>query len=250
LTQASKEKGEKIMSNETDTAKKVVAVGGAFLDTMRDDDWRSEIDTHNLSLASTTRCIVGQLYGEYDDGLRALGINNVKARGYGFESGYTDDTSVGSYALNDAWKEYLAQPASGVRIGTILRGAFASAIALKVISSVSMAGELYWISEEGRVGSGQFVPSGESHPAVNKASEILGSWKIWTPNKVKAGKFYTFTAQFDLGPSVWYAQTDGKLWKMSASGATWISAIHAEKKSDFAELNTNNGSNFNDHIAE
>jgi hypothetical protein len=238
------------MSNATEVAKKVVAAGGAFLDIERNGNWRAEIDTENLSLASVTRCIIGQLYGGYDGGLDALSINNREARGYGFESGDTDGVYVDSSTLDDAWKDYLTQSPNGVGVGTILNGNYSATAALKIVSSVTIGHELYWIAEEGRVGSGQFVTVPSAYPQVMKASKVLESWKIWTPNKVKAGKFYTFTAQFDPGPSVWYAQTDGKLWKMSASGATWISATNAEKKSDFAELNTNNGSNFNDHIAK
>lgn len=239
------------MSTSAETAKKLVAAGGSFLDLKRNGNWRAEINKDTLDLASPRYCIVGQLYGEYDDGLGELGISNPEARKYGFESGYSDNTYVESSDLTNAWKAYLTEVAhKGVTVGTILNGVYSAQAALKVISGVTIGGDLYWISEEGRLGTGQYLGILTAPPAVHRASTILESWKVWTPAKVEKGKFYVFTSNYDTAPSVWYAQTDDKLWKMLADGATWISAANAEKKSDFRELETSNGNNFNQYITK
>lgn len=51
-----------------DRARETVAAGAALLDSLRDDDWRALINRDTLDIASVTDCVLGQLYGGYDDG--------------------------------------------------------------------------------------------------------------------------------------------------------------------------------------
>lgn len=50
--------------------------------------WHSSIDLKTLSLSSCNRCVLGQVYGYYDDGLEVLGFDPHYDGGgeFGFES--------------------------------------------------------------------------------------------------------------------------------------------------------------------
>lgn len=63
------------------------------------DDWRGLIDRDRLAMGSTARCILGQLYGHYYRGLRALDpASSITGSFFGFDSYYGDYDS-----LNEAW---------------------------------------------------------------------------------------------------------------------------------------------------
>jgi hypothetical protein len=59
-----------------------VARGAAWLDEQR-PGWVDEIDLHDLALASPCRCILGQIFGDFDDvkmrGPMARGFNAYKS---------------------------------------------------------------------------------------------------------------------------------------------------------------------------
>lgn len=46
-------------------------MGADLLDRVR-PGWADKIDVETLDLSSCTRCVLGQMYGDYDIGLRAL----------------------------------------------------------------------------------------------------------------------------------------------------------------------------------
>lgn len=87
-------------------AKTAVAAGITFLDQHSDvpRDWRSKIDLTRLTVFSTDYCPLGQLFGDYYDGARKLGISGTdKTHEYGFCS-YSYATNE---ELTDAWKAAL-----------------------------------------------------------------------------------------------------------------------------------------------
>ena len=47
-------------------------------------DWRSRIDTRTLDLTSQNNCVLGQLLGDFRDGLEMLGITIAVSRTLGF----------------------------------------------------------------------------------------------------------------------------------------------------------------------
>lgn len=57
------------------TVEERVASGAYMLDVhYHDPDWRDTVDLERLNTRSCTDCVLGQLYGEYCDGLVAMGI--------------------------------------------------------------------------------------------------------------------------------------------------------------------------------
>lgn len=51
-----------------------VVQGAEFLDEFR-PGWADEIDVEALDLASSDRCVLGQIYGSFRDGLEVLGLS-------------------------------------------------------------------------------------------------------------------------------------------------------------------------------
>jgi hypothetical protein len=60
-----------------------VQAGATFLDELM-PDWTSRIDPERLSMASKDDCIIAQLFGSYETGVRRLGVCVSEARRFGF----------------------------------------------------------------------------------------------------------------------------------------------------------------------
>ncbi len=88
-----------------------VARGAALLDEKM-PGWAEHIDLDVLSLASSCRCVLGQLHPNleapddaYLDGLSHLGVSTTDDSGYGFDTSDEDD---GVYErLTAAWRELI-----------------------------------------------------------------------------------------------------------------------------------------------
>lgn len=78
-----------------------VAAGMALLDQER-PGWRQEIDLGTLDLGSCSVCVLGQIFGDYEDGLSELGIGDDPYK-YGFNA------LGGMSTLTQAWKDALGQ---------------------------------------------------------------------------------------------------------------------------------------------
>lgn len=99
-----------------EAAERYVAAGAALLDEKRDDNWRATLHAHReeLELASTSRCVLGWLYGDYFTGKETLGFYDEGGSLYGsepWEYGFEhsldvsfDETRTASYSeLKNAW---------------------------------------------------------------------------------------------------------------------------------------------------
>jgi hypothetical protein len=60
-----------------------VKAGAAFLDEKR-PGWAAEIETFRLSLKSLCDCVLGQLYGFYEEAMSVLGLTSDRAIELGF----------------------------------------------------------------------------------------------------------------------------------------------------------------------
>lgn len=70
--------------------------------------WREEIDLYSLDMGLCEHCILGQLFREYDEGVRAIGITNEKAEQLGLFISNNKSFPNDKYtALTIAWKEAL-----------------------------------------------------------------------------------------------------------------------------------------------
>lgn len=77
--------------------------GAALLD-QNAPGWERTIDLDQLSLSSTSYCIVGQVYGDYIDGLHVLnGDAEKRPAAYGFTTWSTEQFE----ALTDKWRAFI-----------------------------------------------------------------------------------------------------------------------------------------------
>ena len=90
---------------------KRVLKGASLLDThFKGYDWRSEIDIETLEMDSSSQCVLGQLFGDYQNGLIALKLDDVSMgldarREVGFSTCAWD--SYDWEKLDFEWKTYL-----------------------------------------------------------------------------------------------------------------------------------------------
>lgn len=100
-----------VIERERTEVEERVADGVAFLDEY-DLTWREGVDPETLDIADCHRCVLGQLFGDYGEGLSALGLCGHESRSLGFlwlrnEDDVLDDADV--EALNVAWRRELAR---------------------------------------------------------------------------------------------------------------------------------------------
>lgn len=73
-------------------------------------DWRSRIDVETLDLNSFKTCVIGQLFGDFCDGMDVLGFSGEddnEAASYGFDAFIGGNTPEQFAALTTEWKRVL-----------------------------------------------------------------------------------------------------------------------------------------------
>jgi hypothetical protein len=58
---------------------------GAELLDRNAEGWRERVELGRLNLANSCGCVLGQTFGNFDDGLEALGLDYGEAVKYGFD---------------------------------------------------------------------------------------------------------------------------------------------------------------------
>jgi hypothetical protein len=79
-----------------------VAAGAAFLDEQW-PGWWQRIALDQLVLSDCSRCVLGQLAGDYDEGLTGLGLDYEDAMIFGFT------TCLGFDVLTAAWAKVITE---------------------------------------------------------------------------------------------------------------------------------------------
>jgi hypothetical protein len=75
--------------------------------------WRESIDLETLNLGSCSVCILGQVFGDYEDGTIELGIEDDPYK-YGFNA-----LNGGMAELTQAWKDALGKDNNLVEVGQV-----------------------------------------------------------------------------------------------------------------------------------
>jgi len=94
------------------TIKQRVMAGAAFLTAIK-PKWYKKIDVKELDLQDGGTCVLGEMYGWYEDGLAELGISEEQAKVLGFtehsEDDYDDDEieTENWFGLTKTWKEVI-----------------------------------------------------------------------------------------------------------------------------------------------
>ena len=163
-------------------------------------DWRKKIDAQTLAMSSVDNCILGQIFGSYEEGLTALGMGqapNSENASYGFTStGYGPEF----IALGQEWIKQLGLKAEAavppIRIGDIYINKWGD-MGLKIHTTVWVAGNRHFAVEYGNVKSGEFLsytglkdPSDELNIMSEERIRKQYSVKL-VPFKLEHGMFVT-----------------------------------------------------------
>jgi hypothetical protein len=167
-----------------------VAKGIRVLD-LQVPNWRQKIDVENLDLGSCSICVLGQVFGDYNDGIEELNVD-------GYEHGFN---TTGSYAeLKDAWVEALGKTNTLIEKGDVYRDTYGYAVKvlqttlIRVNDTETMS---VYIVQTGRVKNGSFtgdLSQGKPLASMLKRSdfEVGGSYSTKVPKlTLKAGMFIT-----------------------------------------------------------
>lgn len=167
-----------------------VAQGVQLLD-QNVPNWRDKINVDNLDLGSCSICVLGQVFGDYNDGLNALGVDGYD---YGFNT-------TGSYAsLKEAWVEALGKNNKLVEKGDIYRDSYSYAVKVLQTSLVKVSDTetiSIYIVQTGRVKNGAFqgdVSMSKPQTAIlqRRDFETAGAYSIKVPVFTpKPGTFIT-----------------------------------------------------------
>ena len=84
----------------TQKLESAVAQGAKLLDD-RVPNWREEIDIDKLNMGSCLRCVLGQIYGEYEDGIDALNLDRTKDED--LKHGFDAIGSYGQDIIRESW---------------------------------------------------------------------------------------------------------------------------------------------------
>jgi hypothetical protein len=77
--------------------------------------WWRKIKIRPLDISDSCKCVTGQLFGDYDEGLKRLKLSDDEARHYGFEDNPSD--LGGYYTLTQAWKDEVRRRRRDPEIG-------------------------------------------------------------------------------------------------------------------------------------
>jgi hypothetical protein len=94
---------------DTDLLKARVLEGAARLDAVVASDWRKDINLTDLDLNNCTKCVLGQTFGRYEEGARALGFKPyADDANESIDLGFMpDDGDDFADDLTAAWIDYL-----------------------------------------------------------------------------------------------------------------------------------------------
>lgn len=204
--------------------------------------WAKNIDLDNLDLGSCGVCVLGQLFGDYAEGLEELGLSG------GYRHGF--DTSSGSFReLTAAWKEALGENKVLVEQGDVYKDSYGYAVKVLQTHILTVDGvtTTSYVAETGKVVNGAFKRSYVT-PDITllKKSDFEKSGAYPTkvnPFKVKAGMFLTNDAS-----EVFYAISDQEVREVKDSGRhRYVTNID---QTGLRELVTYMGNKFSDKLVK
>ena len=104
------------MANQT-TAEHFVGAGAALLDLYGPFRWRSKIDRGTLAIPSNYDCVLGQLYGSFQEGLAEIEqLSGIPAYRWGYTTGFMPSVAANATQLRFAWIRLLP-PAAPISLG-------------------------------------------------------------------------------------------------------------------------------------
>lgn len=80
--------------------------GAALLDQHR-PGWERELELYLLNMHSCSNCVLGQLYGTYENGCHALNVDRIRDEPEHF--GFEGDDGVSYHDLDKAWTKIITE---------------------------------------------------------------------------------------------------------------------------------------------
>jgi hypothetical protein len=218
----------------TDFAVKVQA-GIKLLDE-QEPGWRAKIDKDSLDLGSCSVCVLGQVFGDYEEGLEMLDLGTGSSYAYGFNTNSAD-----MQALTAAWKEALGKNNVLVEKDDVYSDRYGYAV--KVIQTHIVDGISAYVVQAGTVSGKSFTPysNGKEITVLTKASfEPGGAYYIKLDTSALVVRAGMFLAN-DLGET-FYAVSSSEVRPLKDGAfAQWLSTINQK---GLREMTTPNGDKF------
>lgn len=205
------------MSNETHAMARVWA-GIEFLDS-KVPNWRDKVSADIIAVYGTTRCPLGQIYGDYGSGCDTLNIGSWESTRYGFMSGDVDGVYVEDDELDQAWKAALAADS---RIGKLYTDPWG--YVSKVVNKTVVDGTVVWVIQKGRAGD-SFVPTAGKNFIAETESQMESKWTEFQPVVNEVGDVL-----YDQDGNLYLVGAGGRVWQLEAGNmVTWASLESWEK---------------------
>lgn len=222
------------MSNENEIFDARVQNGIAKLNAVYGKNWADKIDVTKLDLSDSKTCVLGQVYGEYMDGLRNLGLSvyGMDAQVYGFASIDSGDPS--NKKIQAAWLRVLKFEGETIMEGD---GWNASWSYLRIHTMSRVNDKTYYVIQPGDLNDkGEFLADTYEAPRLYSASSVINNYKRYIPAPKQGSIVKTESG------SIYYIGKDKKAWRIDASATTWINVASLGKTT---ALNTVTGAPFN-----
>ncbi len=216
-----------------------VKKGVEKLNAAKGADWVSLIDPSALDLMSSSKCVLGQLYGDYHDGLVKLGLSsgNNDAEDYGFTTLEGNDPS--NAKITAAWLRFLS-----FKDGQIMEHDSWNATwsFLRIEKMVRVGDKTWYVVQPGDMDSDteEFRADAYEIPRLYSAANIVRNYKrkVDLPKKGQIVK--------GKGGEIFYVSKDSTAWRIDDAVATWQSvSTVAELYGPLVPLKTSSGKEFN-----
>lgn len=234
----------------TDYAAKVAA-GIKFLDSKAASgkisaDWRKSIDLETLSLESCDVCVLGQLFGAYEDGKYTLGIDNYDTKALGFNTDYSFNE------LTQAWKDALGKNGLLVEKGEVYKDTFGYAVKVLQthIVTVGNVTTTAYIVQAGSVsqGANTFKPYDAKEVSLLQKADFESTYTTKVEKFVpKKGMFVTATSS---GRNFYVCSDEEVRELKDGAYAQWISELPKAERDSLKEMITGVGKKFSDTIVK
>lgn len=189
-------------------------------------NWRSKINLDELSIESTDKCIIGQIFGTYYKGANELEDKGMDGHGMGFCSGRDYSTSgdneyISEGELDLAWRATLGGVLPAKLGAVYLYKTYKSDGAI-VLSEFEDDG-VKWVAIKAGEVLGDDITS--AYRSVMKLSQFNERYELRPSIVIVEGQFYT-----EADGNVWYAGKDCTAWKLGQEGAAWTGYESLAKK--------------------
>lgn len=200
-------------------AAQAVAKGVELLDREVDfsaslTNWRSKIDLDSLVMSDVNWCVLGQIYGSYDNGLRALGLSERMSREHGF---ITDDAfGSGDFVeLTREWKNAL-RVASDVKVGDIYSCKYNEGSVIQIEHTVEVDGTTFHVVRGGTIENNKFTPIETSTVSATllRAGNLDRNYVKWEPKKFVKGDILTALNGATQKRDAFMVREDGAVWRL------------------------------------